>query len=134
MSTPVWEDLQNTVQMCKQLKEGRTIIIDVVLFLPPAPCPGEMLCFVVKEKVLCLGFQKRTQLEISGYVVLQHCSRTVQPNIRLCAAHFMEDYFLYLRVVCQLCTNGCFYKVGQFQLCKDSLALLTHSLQVRVLI
>ncbi len=24
--------------------------------------------------------------------------------------------------------EGCFYKVGQFQLCKDSLALLTRSL------
>ncbi len=24
--------------------------------------------------------------------------------------------------------KGCFYKVGQFQLCKDSLTLLTHSL------
>ncbi len=24
--------------------------------------------------------------------------------------------------------KGCFYKVGQFQLCKDSLAPLTHSL------
>ncbi len=30
--------------------------------------------------------------------------------------------------------KGCFYKVGQFQLCKDSLALLTHSLYERFLI
>ncbi len=48
------------------MKEGRTIILAVVLLLPPAPCRGDAVCFVVKAKVLCLGFQKRTQLEISG--------------------------------------------------------------------
>ncbi len=26
----------------------------------------DTLCFVVKAKLLCLGFKKRTQLEISG--------------------------------------------------------------------
>ncbi len=41
----VWEDLQNTAQM--YTKKVYT-------------------CFVVKAKVLCLGFQKRAQLEISG--------------------------------------------------------------------
>ncbi len=46
-------------------------------------------------------------------------------NIRVCAAHFTEDYFLNLGVACQ---PASFYTVGQFQLCKDSLVLLTHSL------
>ncbi len=49
------------------MKEGGTFIITVVLLLlPPVPCPGDAVCFVVKDKVLCLAFQKRTQLEISG--------------------------------------------------------------------
>ncbi len=50
-------------------------------------------------------------------------------NIRVCAAQFTEDYFLNLGESSLACRHkGCFYKVGQFQLCKDSLALLTHSL------
>ncbi len=52
------------------------------------------------------------------------------PNIQMCVVHFTEDYFLnlgeYLTMPAVL--KGCFYKVGQFQLCKDSLALQTHSL------
>ncbi len=44
------------------------------------------------------------------------------PNIRVCAAHFTEDYFLNLPAMHKVC----FYKVGQFQLCKNSLALLTQ--------
>ncbi len=51
-------------------------------------------------------------------------------NIRVCAAQFTKDYFLNLAGVALLAGlhKGCFYKVGQFQLCKDSLALLTQSL------
>uniref|UniRef100_A0A9J8CDR4 Bridge-like lipid transfer protein family member 3B n=1 Tax=Cyprinus carpio carpio TaxID=630221 RepID=A0A9J8CDR4_CYPCA len=41
----------------------------------------------------------------------------------------MEDCFLNLQTSLQwVCAQRLFYKVGQFQLCKDSLALLTHSL------
>ncbi len=50
------------------MKEGGTFSLAVVLLLPP-PCPEDAVCFVVKAKVLCLGFQMRTQLEISGSVV-----------------------------------------------------------------
>ncbi len=52
------------------------------------------------------------------------------PNIRVCAVHFTEDYFLNLgeKPAKSAVHKGCFYKVGQFQLCKDSLALLTHSM------
>ncbi len=49
--------------------------------------------FRCEEKLLCLGFQKRTQLEISGSVVFPE---QFNPNIRVCAAHFTEDYFLNL--------------------------------------
>ncbi len=62
----VWEDLQNTAQTYTQKKEGGAIIFAVVLLLPPAPRPGDAVCFAVKAKLLCLDFQKRTQLEISG--------------------------------------------------------------------
>ncbi len=52
------------------------------------------------------------------------------PNIRVCAAHFTENYIPEPgRVACNAGLHkGFFYKVGQFQLCKDSLVLLTHSL------
>ncbi len=48
------------------MREGRTIILAVVFLLPPAPCPGHAVCFIMKAKALCLGLQKKTQLEISG--------------------------------------------------------------------
>ncbi len=48
------------------MKEGVTFILAVELLLPLAPCSGDAVCFVVKAKVLCLAFQMRTQLEISG--------------------------------------------------------------------
>ncbi len=34
------------------------------------------------------------------------------PNIRVCAAHFTEDYFLNLGVACQLCTKAVSIKWG----------------------
>ncbi len=72
----VWEDLQNTAQMC--IKErGRTFILAVVLLVPPAPCPGDAVFRCERETTLC--FQKTTQLEISVKLYLQHCNRTVQP-------------------------------------------------------
>ncbi len=56
------------------------------------------------------------------------------PNIRVCAlcstfygGLFPEPGRVTLAYNAGL-HKGCFYKVGQFQLCKDSLALLTHSL------
>ncbi len=49
-------------------KEGGTIILAVVLLLLPAPCPGDAV-FRCEVKVLCLGFQKRTQPEI----VVKNC-------------------------------------------------------------
>ncbi len=49
-------------------------------------------------------------------------------NIRVCAALFTEDYFLNLGEwpTMPAVHKGCFYKVGQFQHCKDSLALVTQ--------
>ncbi len=46
-------------------KEGGAIILAVVLLLPPAPCPGDAV-FRGESESTFLGFQKRTQLEISG--------------------------------------------------------------------
>ncbi len=77
------------------MKEGGTNVLTVVLLLQPVPCPGDM-CFFVKAKVLCLGFQTRTQLEISGCYIYNTVPEQFNPNIRVCAAHFMEDFFLNL--------------------------------------
>ncbi len=39
-------------------------------------------------------------------------------NIRVCAAHFTEDYFLNLGVVCQLCTKTVSIKWGNSNFAK----------------
>ncbi len=74
------------------MKEGRTIILAVVLLLSPAPCPGDAVFHWERESTL--GFQKRTQLEIS--YIYNTVPEQFNPNIRVCAAHFTEDYFLNL--------------------------------------
>ncbi len=60
---------------------------------------------------------------------LQHCSRTVQPKYySVCSTFYGRLFPEPGRVAYNAGLHkGCFYKVGQFQLCKDSLALLTHS-------
>ncbi len=66
----------------------------------------ETLCFVVKAKVLCLGFQKRTQLEICGYVVF---TTQFNLNISVCAAYFNGGLFpepgTESSLQCQLCSK-----------------------------
>ncbi len=71
-------------------KEGRTIILAVVLLLPPAPCPGDAVSFrsfVPKEDTT------RNQWLRCIYNTVPE---QYNANIRVCAAHFKEDYFLNL--------------------------------------
>ncbi len=69
------------------MKEGRTIILAVVLLLPPAPCPGDAVFRCERESTL-FGIQKRTQLEMVK-LYLQHCSRAVQPKYSdVCSAFY----------------------------------------------
>ncbi len=60
-------------------------------------------CFVVKVKVLCLGNTTRNQWLSCIYNTVPE---QFNPNIRVCAAHFKEDYFLNLGVACQLCSKA----------------------------
>ncbi len=88
----VWEDLHNTAQMYVQWKGA--FIFTAVLLLPPAPCPGDAV-FHCKSETTLFGIPKkdttRNKLLTSIYnTVLEQFNS----NIRVCAAHFTEDYFL----------------------------------------
>ncbi len=72
--------------------EGGTIILAVVLLLPPAPCP-ETLCFVVKVFGLPKEDTTRNQWLSCIYNTVPE---QFNPNIRVSAAYFTEDYFLNL--------------------------------------
>ncbi len=85
------------------LKEGGTIILSVVLLLSPASCSGEAVFHCESETTL-FGLPK----EGAFYGGL-----FPEPGIEAYNAVLLKYFF---------------YKVGQFQLCKDSLAFLTHSL------
>ncbi len=87
-----------------------TFTLAVVLLLLPASCPGD----AVKAKLLCLGFQKRIQTcKYSSVCGAIHGGLFPEPGRRVALLAGLH--------------KGCFYKVGQFQLCKNSLTLRTHS-------
>ncbi len=78
-----------------------------------------MLCFVVKAKVLCLGFQKRTQLETVFKLYLQHCSRTVQCKYSSVRSVFYRGLFPEPgRVACQLCPKAVSIKLDNSNLAR----------------
>ncbi len=105
------------------IKEGGAIILAVVLLLPRRVL--QTLCFVVKEKRLCLGSkrgQTRNQWLSKIYSTVPEHFNT---NIRVCAAQFTQVCPEAGRVAYNASVlKDCFYKAEQFQLCK----LLTHSL------
>ncbi len=81
---------------CISKKEGAIFILAVVLLLPLAPCPRDAVFCCESENTL-FGLPKedtiRNQwLSCISNTVPEQCN----PNIRVCAAHFMEDYFLNL--------------------------------------
>lgn len=55
-------------EMASKMLSLGSIIVCIKKFslLPPAPCHGEAVCFLVNAKLLCLVYPKRTQLESSG--------------------------------------------------------------------
>ncbi len=78
------------------MKEGRTIILAVVLLLLPTQCRGDAVFGCEIESTL-FGLPKedttRNQWLSSIYNTV---TEQFNPNIRVCAAHFTEDYFLNL--------------------------------------
>ncbi len=77
-------------------KEGVIFIVAVVLLLPPVPCRGYTVFHCESETTL-FGLPKedttRNQLLSCIYNTVPE---QFNPNIRVCAAHFTEDYFLNL--------------------------------------
>ncbi len=105
------------------MKEGRTIILAVVLLLQPTPCPGDAVFRYESESTL-FGLPKvdttRNQWLSCIYNTVPEKLNT---NIRVCAAQFNGGLFPEPG---RVASNAGFYKVGKFQFCKDSLALLNH--------
>ncbi len=86
-------------------------IFAVVLLLPPAPCRGDsVLCCESETTLFGLPEEDTTRNQWLS-CIYNTVPELFNTDIRACAAQFMKDY-----------------KVGQFQLCKDSLTLLTHNL------
>ncbi len=97
-------------------------ILAVVLFLPPVfRCESESTFFGLPKEDTTRNQWLRC--------ICNTVPEQFNPNIRVCAlcTLFPEPGRVTLVYNAGL-HKGCFYKVGQFQLCKDSLMLLTHSL------
>ncbi len=78
------------------MKEGGTIILAVVLLLPPAPCPGDAVFHCESESTLFGLPKKDTTRNQWLSCVYNTVPEQFNPNIQMCAAHFTEDYFLNL--------------------------------------
>ncbi len=108
------------------MKEGGTFILAVVLLLPPAPCRGDAVFRCESESTL-FGLPKEDTTRNQWLSCIYNTvPEQFNPNIqvqRIYGGLFPEPGSSLPAML-----KGCFYKVGQFQFCKDSLALLTHSL------
>ncbi len=94
------------------VKESVTFILAVVLLLPPAPCTGDAV-FHCESTSTLFGLPKEdtTRNQWLSYIY-NTVPEQLNPNIRVCAAHFTEDYFLNLGVACQLCSTAVSIKWG----------------------
>ncbi len=92
-------------------KEEITIILAVVLLLP---CPGDAVFHCESESTLFVLTKEDTTRNQWLSCIYNTVPEQFNPNIRVCAAHFTEDYFLNLGVACQLtlCTKAVSIKWG----------------------
>ncbi len=105
-----------------------TIILAVVLLLPPAPCPGDAVFRWESESTL-FGLPKEDTTRNQWLSCIYNTvPEQLNPNIKSVRNAFYGGLFPEPGRVANNAglLEGCFYKVEQFQLCKDSLALLTH--------
>ncbi len=80
----------------------------------PAPSPGDAVFPCERESTL-FGLPKEdTTRNQWSSCIYNTVPEQFNPNIRVCAAHFTEDYFLNLGVTlaCQLCTKTVSIKWG----------------------
>ncbi len=78
------------------MKEGGTIILTVVLLLPPVPCPGYAVFHCESESTL-FGLSKEDTTRYQWLSCIYNTGpEQFDQNIRVCAAHFTDDYFLNL--------------------------------------
>ncbi len=78
------------------MKEGGTIILAVVLLLPPAPCPGDAV-FRCESETTLFGLPKEDTTRNQWLSCIYNTvPEYFNPNIRMCAAQFTEVYFLNL--------------------------------------
>ncbi len=78
------------------MKEDGTIILAVVLLLPPVPCPGDTVFRCESETTLFELPKENTTRNQRLSCIYNTVPEQFVPNIRVCAAHFTEDYFLTL--------------------------------------
>ncbi len=78
----------------------------------PAPCPGDAVFRCESERTL-FGLPKEDTTINQWFSYIYNTGpEQYKANIRVCAAHFTEDYFLNLGVACQLCSKAVSIKWG----------------------
>ncbi len=77
--------------MYKQRKRTAIFILAVVLFLPPAPCPGDIV-FRCESETTLFGLPKEDTTRSQRLSCIYNTvPEQFNPNIRVCAAHFTLD-------------------------------------------
>ncbi len=88
----IFGPLDGTASHVYAMKEGVTIILAVVLLLPPAPCPGD-----AESETTLFGLTNEDTTRNQWLTCIYNTvPEQFNPNIILCAAHFTEDCVLNL--------------------------------------
>ncbi len=113
MSTSRCGEIFITPPKCLRKERGCDFIL-AVLLLPPAPSPGDAVFSCESESTFFVLPKEDTTRNQWLSCIYNTVPEQFNPNIRVCAAHFTEDYFLNLGVACQLtlCTKAVSIKWG----------------------
>ncbi len=93
-------------------ERGRDFYSRCSIVAAAAPCRGDAV-FRCESETTLFGLPKEDTTRNQWLSCIYNTvPEQFNPNIRVCAAHFTEDYFLNLRVACQLCTKAVSIKWG----------------------
>ncbi len=123
MSTSLCGEIFITPPKCLRKERVRDLYYCCSIVAAAAPCAGDAV-FRCESETTLFGLPKE---ETTRNQWLSCVSNTVpeqyKPNIRVCAAHFTQDYWTWeSNLQCQLCTKAVYIKWGNFNFARTGVS------------